>query len=383
MAWAGTGAVWAFSSGVLKGSPLGQAARMAGMAPDGGLRFAQISDSHIGFDKPANTDVTATLREAIAKIKADPNPPSFLLHTGDLTHLSKPSEFDTLQQVLSELSLPVFYVPGEHDVLEDDGRSFLNRFGKGTQGAGWHSFDQNGVHFIGLVNVVNLKAGGLGTLGSEQLEWLEQDVKRLSSSTPIVVFAHIPLWSVYPEWGWGTDDSERALSYLKRFGSVSVLNGHIHQTMQKVEGHVTFHTAMSTAFPQPAPGTAASPGPMKVADDRLRKVLGLSTMTFHAVNSPIAITDMPLQSESAASAALDISIDNFSFSPATTSVPVGATITWTNRDDIPHNIVSSEQRFKSPVLDTDGRFSYRFDDAGAYPYFCALHPKMTGRVIVG
>jgi plastocyanin len=383
MAWAGTGAVWAFSSGVLKGSPLGQAARMAGMAPDGGLRFAQISDSHIGFDKPANTDVTATLREAIAKIKADPNPPSFLLHTGDLTHLSKPSEFDTLQQVLSELSLPVFYVPGEHDVLEDDGRSFLNRFGKGTQGAGWHSFDQNGVHFIGLVNVVNLKAGGLGTLGSEQLEWLEQDVKRLSSSTPLVVFAHIPLWSVYPEWGWGTDDSERALSYLKRFGSVSVLNGHIHQTMQKVEGHVTFHTAMSTAFPQPAPGTAASPGPMKVADDRLRKVLGLSTMTFHAVNSPIAITDMPLQSESAASAALDISIDNFSFSPATTSVHVVATITWTNRDDIPHNIVSSEQRFKSPVLDTDGRFSYRFDDAGAYPYFCALHPKMTGRVIVG
>ena len=201
--------------------------------------------------------MTATLRAAIAKIKAEPRPPSFVLHTGDLTHLSKPAEFDTLQQVLSELSLPVFYVPGEHDVLEDDGKSYLQRFGKGTQGAGWHSFDQSGVHFIGLVNVVNLKAGGLGTLGTEQLEWLEKDVKRLKSSTPIVVFAHIPLWSVYPEWGWGTDDSARALSYLKRFGSVSVLNGHIHQVMQKVEGHVTFHTAMSTAFPQPAPGIGA------------------------------------------------------------------------------------------------------------------------------
>ena len=221
-----------------------------------------------------------------------PNSRRSCLHTGDLTHLSKPSEFDTLQQVLAELSLPVFYVPGEHDVLEDDGKSYLQRFGKGTQGAGWHSFDQGGVHFIGLVNVVNLKAGGLGTLGNEQLEWLEKDVKRLKSSTPIVVFAHIPLWSVYPEWGWGTDDSARALSYLKRFGSVSVLNGHIHQVMQKVEGHVSFHTAMSTAFPQPAPGSAPSPGPMKVEADRLKKVLGLSRMSFHDINHPIAITDV-------------------------------------------------------------------------------------------
>src|SRR5262245_47775068 len=226
MAWVGTGAVWTLSSGVLKGSALGQAAHDRMMAHGAGaLRFVQISDSHIGFDKPANTDVTATLRAAIAKINADPEPPAFVLHTGDLTHLAKPSEFDTLQQVLSELSVPVFYVPGEHDV-PDDGREYLDRFGKGTRGTGWHSFDREGVHFIGLNHVVNLKAGGLGTLGAEQLEWLEKDVKGLSSSTPLVVFAHIPLWSVYPDWGWGTDDSEQALSYVKRFGSVSVLNGH-------------------------------------------------------------------------------------------------------------------------------------------------------------
>ena len=386
MAWAGTGAMWTLTSGVLKGMPIEQAARgaMGHGAGMGGLRFVQISDSHIGFDKPANTDVTATLRAAVAKIKAAAEQPSFVLHTGDLTHLSKPSEFDTLQQVLTELSLPVFYVPGEHDVLEDDGKSYLQRFGKGTQGAGWYSFDQGGVHFIGLVNVVNLKAGGLGTLGVEQLEWLEKDVKRLASSTPIVVFAHIPLWSVYPEWGWGTDDSARALAYLKRFGSVSVLNGHIHQVMQKVEGHVSFHTAMSTAFPQPAPGSAPSPGPMKVEADRLKKVLGVARMSFHDVNHPIAITDVPLEEEmkTAAAGSNQVVVDNFSFAPAMTAVAAGATVTWTNRDDVPHNIVSSNQKFKSPVLDTDEQFSHTFDAPGTYKYFCSIHPKMTGQVVV-
>ena len=294
MAWVGTGAVWTLSSGVLKGSPLGQMHRATTAPTPGELRFVQISDSHIGFDKPANTDVTATLRAAIAKIKAEAEQPSFILHTGDLTHLSKPAEFDTLQQVLSELSLPIFYVPGEHDVLEDDGKSYLQRFGKGTRGAGWHSFDQNGVHFIGLVNVVNLRAGGLGTLGHEQLEWLEQDVKHVMSSTPIVVFAHIPLWSVYPEWGWGTDDSAQALSYLKRFGSVSVLNGHIHQVLQKVEGHVTFHTAMSTAFPQPAPGSAPKPGPMKIPEAEARRMIGVREVTYVPGKQPLAVVDATL-----------------------------------------------------------------------------------------
>src|SRR5580765_5589539 len=295
MAWVGTGALWTLSSGVLKGSPLGQSRHDASMShANGALRFVQISDSHIGFDKPANTDVTATLRAAIAKIKADPEQPSFVLHTGDLTHLSKPAEFDTLQQVLSELPVPVFYVPGEHDVLEDDGRSYLERFGKNTRGAGWHSFDQHGVHFIGLVNVVNLKAGGLGTLGGEQLAWLEDDVRHLKSSTPIVVFAHIPLWSVYPEWGWGTDDSARALAYLKKFGSVTVLNGHIHQIMQKVEGNVTFHTAASTAFPQPQPGKADSPGPMKVPAEQLRSILGITDVNSVRGQHALAVVDSSL-----------------------------------------------------------------------------------------
>jgi Icc protein len=385
MAWVGTGAVWTMTGGVLRGSPLGHQAHASSMAhATGGLRFVQISDTHIGFDKPANTDVIATCRAAIQKIKSEPQAASFVLHTGDLTHLSRSTEFDTVQQLLSELSLPVFYVPGEHDVLEDDGMAFRERFGKGTQGSGWQSFDRDGVHFIGLVNVVNLKAGGLGTLGDEQLEWLERDVKRLSSSTPIVVFAHIPLWSVYPEWGWGTDDSERALSLLKRFGSLSVLNGHIHQVMQKVEGHVTFHTAMSTAFPQPAPGTAPSPGPMKVPEDRLLKVLGLSRISFHDVNHPIAITDVPLEAEERVSGSQgQVVVENFSFTPAHAEVPVGTAVTWTNRDDMPHTVVSTERRFKSPVLDTDDHFTHQFDEPGSYKYFCSIHPRMTGEIVVG
>ena len=298
MAWAGTGALCVLSGGVLKSFALSDVLTQKIDNIKGDLSFAQISDSHIGFAKDANPDVTATLREAIAKVNALPTPPSFVLHTGDLTQLSKPTEFDTLAESLKSLKTgQVFYVPGEHDVLNDNGASYRERFGKGTQGDGWYSFDQKGAHFIGLVNVMNLKPGGLGTLGPEQLEWLEKDVAHLKSSTPIVVFAHIPLWSVYPQWGWGTDDSAQALAYLKRFGSVTVLNGHIHQTMQKVEGNVTFHTASSTAFPQPQPGQADSPGPMKVPTEKLRDLLGVTDVNFVRSRHTLGIIDTPLSAK--------------------------------------------------------------------------------------
>jgi len=261
----------------------------------GELSFAQISDSHMGFNKPANTDVVGTLKAAVGKINALKVQPEFLLHTGDISHLSKPEEFDAVDQILKGANpKDVFYVPGEHDVLNDDGKQFLERYGKGSKGAGWYSFEKKGVHFVGLVNVMNLKAGGLGTLGPEQLEWLEDDVKHLSKSTPIVVFAHIPLWSIYPEWGWGTEDSAQALGYLKKFGSVTVLNGHIHQTMQKVEGNITFHTAASTAFPQPQPGKADSPGPMKVPAEELRGLLGVTDVNFVRGQQALAIVDSKL-----------------------------------------------------------------------------------------
>ena len=249
----------------------------------------------MGFDKPANPNALGTLQEAIAKINSLPVKPSFMIHTGDITHLSTDKQFDDAAQVIGSTGLPVFYVPGEHDVIDEGlGKSYLARYGKGSSGSGWYSFDQNGVHFIGLVNVMNLKAGGLGNLGEEQLAWLETDVKALSASTPIVIFAHVPLWTVYPEWGWGTEDGARALSLVKRFGSVTVLNGHIHQIMQKVEGNVSFHTARSTAFPQPEPGKAPSPGPMKVPAEELRKFLGITEVDFIKVNQPLAIIDKTL-----------------------------------------------------------------------------------------
>jgi 3',5'-cyclic AMP phosphodiesterase CpdA len=295
MAWAGTGTLCLIQGGVLKSFVLSDIVSKGLGAAKGELSFVQISDSHIGFDKAANPDVTATLDAAIAKVSALETPPEFVLHTGDLSHLSKPSEFDTLDQRLKSMRTEkIFYVPGEHDVLNDDGAQYRERYGKGTHGDGWYSFDQKGVHFIGLVNVMNLKAGGLGNLGKDQLEWVEDDVKKLKSSTPIVVFAHIPLWSVYPEWGWGTDDGAQVLGYLKRFGSVSVLNGHIHQVMQKVEGNVTFHTAMSTAFPQPQPGTAPSPGPMKVPADKLRGLLGVTDVNFVRGKQTLALVDSTL-----------------------------------------------------------------------------------------
>jgi Icc protein len=295
MAWAGTGALCVMQGGVLKSYSMSRANEWNAAKMAGELSFAQISDSHMGFNKPANPDVAGTLKAAVDKINALSVQPEFLLHTGDISHLAKPEEFDTVDQILrGAVAKDVFFVPGEHDVIGDEGQQYRDRYGKGTKGEGWYSFDKKGVHFVGLVNVVNLKAGGLGNLGSEQLEWLEDDVKNLKSSTPIVVFAHIPLWSVYPEWGWGTDDSAQALSYLKQFGSVSVLNGHIHQIMQKVEGNVTFHTAMSTAFPQPQPGKADSPGPMKVPAEQLRSVLGITDVNFVRGQHALAIVDSQL-----------------------------------------------------------------------------------------
>jgi 3',5'-cyclic AMP phosphodiesterase CpdA len=292
MTWAGTGVLWTVAGGIPTSLGLvGEA-----LAQTSGFTFLQISDSHVGFDKPANPNALGTLQEAINKVKALQTKPAFMIHTGDITHLSKVKEFDDAQQIISQARLDTHYVPGEHDVIDEEpGHEYRERYGKNAKGAGWYSFDQNGVHFVGLVNVVNLKSGGLGNLGAEQLDWLADDLKGKSASTPIVVFAHIPLWTVYETWGWGTDDGAQVLGLLKRFGSVTVLNGHIHQIVQKVEGNVTFHTARSTAFPQPAPGTAPSPGPVKVPDDKLRGVLGIANVTYKVGNSRLAIVDSPLQ----------------------------------------------------------------------------------------
>ena len=296
MAWAGTGALFAFNGGV--GSSIGLDAALAATSKTAAAQpftFVQLSDSHIGFNKPPNTDARATFAEAIAKVKALAVQPDFIIHTGDVSQLSRDEEFDDADQMLKAAGLPVFFVPGEHDMLDPEGgKAFLSRFGKGTRGAGWYSFDHRGVHFVALVNVTDLKPGGMGNLGAEQLKWLRADLAARSSSTPIVVFAHIPLWTVYADWGWGTDDAAEALKLLARFGSVTILNGHIHQIAQKVEGHIAFHTARSTAFPQPAPGTAPSPGPLKVPAEQLHDMLGITDAMFVRGRGRIALIDPTL-----------------------------------------------------------------------------------------
>ena len=297
MTWAGTGVLWTIAGGVTRSMGIIDGA-LAAETTD--FTFLQISDSHVGFSRPANPNALGTLEEAIGRVKALPVKPAFMIHTGDISHISKLKEFDDADQVISQARLDVHYVPGEHDVLDAEVKFYRERYGRGTKGTGWYSFDANGVHFIGLVNVIatggfgNL-GNGLGNLGSEQLQWLEADLKDRSSSTPIVVFAHIPLWTVYKDWGWGTEDGGRALEYLKRFGSVTVLNGHIHQVMQKIEGNITFHTARSTAFAQPAPGAAPTPAPVKVPDEKLRSLLGITNVMFKQGDERLAIIDEPLK----------------------------------------------------------------------------------------
>jgi hypothetical protein len=302
MAWAGTGMLWAGAGGALASGILRPANAVAAEAKPtvaADFTFVQISDSHIGFAKDPNKDVVGTLRLAVDRINGLAKPPDLLVHTGDLTHLADPKEFDTVAEVLRGVKAGrTVYVPGEHDISTTDGsKLYLDRYGRDTKGDGWHSFDHKGVHFIGLVNVINHgESSGLGELGKGQLEWLKNDVKDLSAETPIVVYAHVPLWTVYEKWGWGTKDADAALGYLRRFGSVTVLNGHIHQALQKIEGKVTFHTVRSTAFPQPEPGKADKPGPIKnVAADKLKSTLGLCTVNYVERSSSLAIVDSTLE----------------------------------------------------------------------------------------
>ena len=281
MAYGGAGTLFVLAGGTFTLVDLASAAddkqRVAGL---GKSLFLQISDTHIGFAKDANPDVNGTLGQTIGLVNAMSERPALIIHTGDITHLSKPAEFDLAQQMLGQLRTTELHtVPGEHDTADSTVTEYFNRFGKASKNKGYYSFDHAGVHFIALINVLDFKAGGLGILGPDQLAWVAADLKGRSSSTPIVVFAHMPLWTIYEPWGWGTDDADQLMSQLRRFGSVTVLNGHIHQIVQKVEGNVTFHTARSTAYPQPTAGTGPGPGPLKVPAEQLAKMLGITSVS--------------------------------------------------------------------------------------------------------
>ena len=268
-------------------------AAAAAAADANALRFVQISDSHIGFAGPANTDVTASFTEAIDQVNTLGFRPDFVMHTGDLTHLSTAAQFDQVRQMLSEVRTQrVFTVPGEHDSVGDSGRAYRQAFGSGTTGDGWYSFDTHGVHFIALVNTLSLEK--LGHLGNDQIDFVRRDVAGLSSDTPIVVFSHIPLFAMYPAWGWSTDDALQVLALLKRFASVTCLNGHVHQLFSKTEGNVTFHSATTTAYPLPAPGKAPAPTPQVLPAGHLKEALGIRTVTYKSGTTALAITDTRL-----------------------------------------------------------------------------------------
>ncbi len=284
------GTLFSLSGGILTATPLAQAAER----PAGRALFVQISDTHIGFNKDANPDVGATLDRTIDLVNALPTQPALILHTGDITHLSKASEFDLAQQHFSRLRVTEMHTtPGEHDMTDGTGTEYFARFGAPSQGKGYYSFDHDGVHFVALVNVVHFKAGGLGAFGDDQLAWLKDDLAGRKSSQPLVIFAHMPMWTIFEPWGWGTGDADQVLELTRRFGSVTILNGHIHQIVQKVEGHVTFHTARSTAYPQPAAGEGAGPAPLKVAPDELPRRLGLTSISVAPMRAS-ALIDAPL-----------------------------------------------------------------------------------------
>jgi Icc protein len=293
MAWAGTGVVWTVTGGLLSGCELGAGQSTASTPKTRDLYFVQISDSHIGFKGAANQDVTGTFQLAIDQVNALATRPAFVMHTGDLSHTSAADQFDTVKQLLGTIRAgSVFQLPGEHDAVTGDDKAYLAMFGTGASGNGWYSFDMNGVHFLALVNAVGTQS--MGHLGADQLDWIKKDVAGLSSETPIVVFAHVPLFAMYPKWGWSTDDATQALSMMKRFAAVTVLNGHVHQVMSKVEGNVTFHTARATAFPQPAPGTAPNPGPLTVPSTQLHQALGIMEARYTAHTGQVARIDDPL-----------------------------------------------------------------------------------------
>jgi hypothetical protein len=296
MAFGGAGTLFVLSGGVLKPLDLLAAAGDGNaVARLGSPLFVQLSDSHIGFHQPANPDVIGTFVKVIDLVNAIPNQPEFVIHTGDITHLSRADQFDTAQQLLGRLRTPELHtVPGEHDVADANQSEYFARFGKTSNNKGYYSFDHQGVHLIALNNVMNFKPGGLGILGDEQMKWLADDLSGRSSSTPIVVFAHMPLWSIYEPWGWGTGDADQLITMLRRFGSVTVLNGHIHQIVQKIEGAIVFHTARATAYPQPQPGVGPGPGPLTVPPDQLAQMLGLTSVTVTSHPAAASLADATL-----------------------------------------------------------------------------------------
>jgi 3',5'-cyclic AMP phosphodiesterase CpdA len=239
--------------------------------------FVQLSDVHWGFEGPENPDARGTLPKAIAAVNALAEPPDFIIFTGDLTHTTEDGRerrkrMGEFQQMARELKVrDVRYIPGEHDAALDQGKAFGEFFGAKN-----YVFDHKGVHFIVLDNVSDPAA----KLGDEQLAWLESDLKAQPQDARIVVFAHRPLFDLYPQWDWATRDGARAVELLQTRPNVVVFYGHIHQENHHMTGAIAHHSAKSLMFPLPAPGSQPKRTP--VAWDPAQPYRGLGFREIEA-----------------------------------------------------------------------------------------------------
>jgi hypothetical protein len=221
--------------------------------------FLQLSDTHWGFRGPANPEADTCLRTAVSTIRASREKPAFVVFTGDLTHTTddakeRRARMAEFRAIVSELEgTRLVFLPGEHDAAPDRGEAYDAAFGAPNQ-----AFSHEGVSFVTLDNA---SAPG-GALGDAQLDWLATEVARVPPDMPLVVFAHRPLFDLYPEWEWATKDGARALEILARHGNVTVFYGHIHQEHHTVTGRITHHSARSLIFPLPAPGAAPKRAPL-------------------------------------------------------------------------------------------------------------------------
>ncbi len=275
--------------GVVFSSALARGAGTYGSSQDE-FFFVQLSDTHWGFQGPAvNPDAAGTLPKAIAAVNALETQPDFVVFTGDLTHTTddprerrrRLSEFRDLARGLKNPN--VRFMPGEHDAALDDGAAYQELFG-----ATHYAFDHKGVHFIALDNVSDPN----GLIGDDQLQWLRADLGKLDKAQPIVVFAHRPLFDLYPAWDWATKDGAKAIDILTPYQNVTVFYGHIHQENHRMTGKIAHHAAESLIFPFPAAGS--QPKRLPVAWDPAHPFKGLGTRTAQTENSVWKLVTNPI-----------------------------------------------------------------------------------------
>jgi 3',5'-cyclic AMP phosphodiesterase CpdA len=287
LAAVGGGAV--FASALAGCASRAEAAMAGGENQD--FYFVQLSDTHWGYQGPANPDAAVTLRKAVAAVNALAVPPEFIVFTGDLTHTTddpaerrrRLAEFKSIVAGLKVKS--VRFMPGEHDASLDRGAAFREFFGETH-----YTFDHKGVHFIAIDNVSDPGA----KIGDEQLAWLAADLAARDRKAPLVVLTHRPLFDLAPKWDWATRDGAKAIDLLMPFENVTVFYGHIHQEHHQMTGHIAHHSAKSLIFPLPAPGSQPNRTPLPWDPAAPYKGLGFREVEAEDAGRRYAVTEFPV-----------------------------------------------------------------------------------------